>query len=157
MLLAVWLPMLSFAQNSIQYVVKDGDNLASIAAEHGVTEQDLRRANGDACDMLFGGLVLTIPKAAKPAAGNNGSGSRVPSSATPPASTLSVVDRVVMQDSSYVLCKVESATQTHVTIRQDGSAMPVKLSVNDVAYVEYANGTVKRFDTKRQQTRRRRR
>ena len=164
----LFLPLLSFAQNKIQYVVKEGDTMASIAADHGVTEQDIRRENGDNADMLFPGLVLTIPKAARPATGNNGNngnngsgsrvGSRVPSSATTPASGggMAVVDKVVMQDSSYVLCKVESATASYVTVRQEGMPMPVKLAVKDVAYVEYANGTVKRFNQPTNTRRRRR-
>lgn len=164
LLALLWLPLLSFAQNKIQYVVKEGDTMASIAAEHGVTEQDIRRENGDNADMLFPGLVLTIPKAARPATGNNGNngsgsriGSRVPSSATPASGGgMAVVDKVVMQDSSYVLCKVESATASFVTVRQEGMPMPVKLAVKDVAYVEYANGTVKRFNQPTNTRRRRR-
>lgn len=147
-MLALCLPLLTFAQNKVQYVVKQGDTMASIAAAHGVTEQELRQANGENADMLFAGLVLEIPSSSKASVSSATGTAPTPARAhvVTGAGAAAGKDCVMMNDSSYVVCSVVSVTTENVTIRQDGTVIPMKLPCQDVAYISYADGTVRKME-----------
>ena len=57
-------PPVNNASDALRYQVTDSDTLAGIAAAQGVSEADLRTANGMIGDALFAGQFISIPQGA---------------------------------------------------------------------------------------------
>ena len=80
------------------HTVKRGETLESIASFYHVTIDDLKRSN-DNTEMLFPGLLLTIPQ-------NKNVPIQIEKEEAPQ------LDKVEMKDGSYIVCQVVSVRKT---------------------------------------------
>ncbi len=112
------------------HTVKQGETLKSIANEYHVTVDELRNANPNV-EMVFSGLLLTIPQARKT---NDAVPTETPS-----------IDIVEMRDGSYIQCKVVGIKKGVISIKQVGEDDTFTVMTKDVSIINYANGTKKKF------------
>lgn len=124
----------SMAQNQTQYSVKSGETYARIAAKYGIDESTLRRANKDCPNDLFPGLILVIPERSKQASFK----------AQKPVER-GTFDRVTLQDSSFIDCKILSLNKTMLRFKQDGVDASLQIAVREICEIRYASGVVKRY------------
>jgi len=114
------------------HTVKQGETLQSIANEYHVTVGELRNANPNV-EMVFSGLLLTIPQAEK-------TNDAVPTSQETPS-----IDIVEMRDGSYILCKVVGIKKGVISVKQEGEDDTFTVMTKDVSIINYANGTKRKY------------
>ena len=115
------------------HTVKQGETLESIASFYHVTIDDLKRSN-DNTEMLFPGLLLTIPQK-----------KNVPQPIPIEKEEAPQLDKVEMKDGSYIVCQVVSVRKTTILIKQEEIEGNISIPIKDVIEVFYANGNKKKF------------
>ena len=115
------------------HTVKRGETLESIASFYHVTIDDLKRSN-DNTEMLFPGLLLTIPQ-----------NKNVPQPIQIEKEEAPQLDKVEMKDGSYIVCQVVSVRKTTILIKQEDIEGNISIPIKDVIEVFYANGNKKKF------------
>lgn len=113
------------------HTVKRGETLESIASFYHVTIDDLKRSN-DNTEMLFPGLLLTIPQ-------NKNVPIQIEKEEAPQ------LDKVEMKDGSYIVCQVVSVRKTTILIKQEDIEGNISIPIKDVIEVFYANGNKKKY------------
>ena len=115
------------------HTVKQGETLESIASIYHITIDDLKRSN-DNTEMLFPGLLLTIPQNM-----NVSQPIQIGLEDTPQ------LDKVEMKDGSYIVCQVVSVKKATILIKQEEIEGNISIPIKDVIEVFYANGNKKKF------------
>lgn len=115
------------------HTVKEGETLESIARQHHITTNELKKANENA-EMLFPGLLLNIPQVQRKAEAKSA------------ASKAEIkTDIVRMRDGSYIFCKVIGVKKSMLSIQQDGIDRTISVAIREVSEINYANGKKRKF------------
>lgn len=131
-----------------RYVVRYGDNYATIAAAHGITEAELREANGHR--RIESGVFLTIPprliRATPPPELNVGNPPATPSPTAPPAAPPTTPPATPAVDSGLVdAVPVDSTPPPRAQpVQPDGS----RSAASGKSYVVQPGDTIWRISTK---------
>ena len=115
------------------HTVKEGETLESIARQHHITTNELKKANENA-EMLFPGLLLNIPQVQRKAEAKSAA-----------SKTEIKTDIVRMRDGSYILCKVIGMKKSMLSIQQDGIDKTISVAIREVSEINYANGKKRKF------------
>ena len=115
------------------HTVKQGETLESIASIYHITIDDLKRSN-DNTEMLFPGLLLTIPQNM-----NVSQPIQIGLEDTPQ------LDKVEMKDGSYIVCQVVSVKKATILIKQEEIEGNISIPIKEVLEVFYANGKKRKF------------
>lgn len=115
------------------HTVKQGETLESIASIYHITIDDLKRSN-DNTEMLFPGLLLTIPQNM-----NVSQPIQIGLEDTPQ------LDKVEMKDGSYIVCQVVSVKKATILIKQEEIEGNISIPIKDVIEILYANGKKRKF------------
>ena len=115
------------------HTVKQGETLESIASIYHITIDDLKRSN-DNTEMLFPGLLLTIPQNM-----NVSQPIQIGLEDTPQ------LDKVEMKDGSYIVCQVVSVKKATILIKQEEIEGNISIPIKNVIEIFYANGKKRKF------------
>ena len=115
------------------HTVKQGETLESIASIYHITIDDLKRSN-DNTEMLFPGLLLTIPQNM-----NVSQPIQIGLEDTPQ------LDKVEMKDGSYIVCQVVSVKKATILIKQEEIEGNISIPIKDVIEILYENRKKRKF------------
>lgn len=119
-----------------EYSVKQGETVQSVAEKFGLSIEELQQLN-PGVDMWFTGLVLNVPQKKKT--------ETIP----PPESAIELssikLDKIILRDGSYVLCKLLQANRSFVTFTQNGEDGKFSIAIKDIKEINYADGSKKKY------------
>lgn len=127
----------AFAQNTITHVVKQGEDISSIAKQYNITIGELLKVNEGNADVLFPGLILNIPQKTQ---------ATQPTVPDKQPESQSTDDYVELVDGSYLQCKVISIKSGWLSFEQaEVEDKPLRISMKEVVMIKYKSGVTKRF------------
>ena len=118
-----------------EYSVKQGETITSVAQKFNTSVDELRRLNPD-MEMWFTGLVLKVPQRETASPYNLYSASNQDNTK---------LDKIVMKDGSYILCKISRSDARNVYFSQDGEDGVFDVGRKFIKEINYADGSKKKF------------